>query len=77
MPGLIPTALKGSKILSSTIHVKKLIQKQKRTSQIFILNLKARTVTKLRSINLLFSSMFCIESKIVHVGAEKIITLYK
>jgi hypothetical protein len=35
-----------------------------------------RTVNKLRSINLPYSSMFCIESKIVHVGAEKIITLY-
>jgi hypothetical protein len=34
------------------------------------------TVNKLRSLNLLLSSMFCIESKVVHVGAEKIITLY-
>jgi hypothetical protein len=34
------------------------------------------TVNKQRSLNLLFSSMFCIERKIVHVGAEKIITLY-
>jgi hypothetical protein len=34
------------------------------------------TVNKLQSLNLHFSSMFCIESKIVHVGAETIITLY-
>jgi hypothetical protein len=34
------------------------------------------TVNKLRSLNLHFSSMFCIERKVVHVGAEKIITLY-
>ncbi len=34
------------------------------------------TVNKQRSLNLLFSSMFCTERKIVHVGAEKIITLY-
>jgi hypothetical protein len=57
---------------------KKFIQKQKRTSQIFVLNLKAHTVNKLlRNINSLFSSMFCVESKIVHVGTEKIVTLYK
>jgi hypothetical protein len=36
----------------------------------------SHTVYKQRSLNLLFSSMFCIERKIVHVGAEKIITLY-
>ncbi len=34
------------------------------------------TVNKLRSLNLHFSSMLCIERKVVHVGAEKIITLY-
>ncbi len=34
------------------------------------------TVNKLRSLNLHFSSMFCIERKVVHVGAEKIIPLY-
>jgi hypothetical protein len=34
------------------------------------------TVNKLRSLNLHFSSMFSIERKIVHVGVEKIITLY-
>ncbi len=34
------------------------------------------TVNKLQSVNLHFSSMFCIEPKVVHVGAEKIITLY-
>jgi hypothetical protein len=31
------------------------------------------TVNKLRSLNLHFSSMFCIERKVVHVGAEKIL----
>jgi hypothetical protein len=36
----------------------------------------SHTVNKLRSLNLHFSCMFRIESKIVHVGAEKIITLY-
>ncbi len=36
----------------------------------------ACTVNKLRSLNLHFSSMFCIESKVVHVGAEKNSTLY-
>jgi hypothetical protein len=35
------------------------------------------TVNKQQSLNLRFSGMFCIESKMVHVGAEKIITLYK
>ncbi len=39
-------------------------------------NLKTYTVNKLRSLNLHFSSMFCIERKVVHVRAEKIITLY-
>jgi hypothetical protein len=34
------------------------------------------TVNKQHSLNLRFSSMFCIESKTVHVGAEKIITVY-
>jgi hypothetical protein len=34
------------------------------------------TVIKLRGLNLHFSSMFCIECKVVHVGAEKIVTLY-
>jgi len=34
------------------------------------------TVNKLRSGNLLFSRMFCIERKIVHVGAEESINLY-
>jgi|688.fasta_scaffold480331_1 hypothetical protein len=34
------------------------------------------TVNKLRSINLLLSCKFCIERKIVHVGAEEIIMLY-
>ncbi len=34
------------------------------------------TINKLRSLNLHFSSMFCIERKVVHVGEEKIITLY-
>jgi hypothetical protein len=29
------------------------------------------TVNKQQNLNLRFSSMFCIESKIVHVGAEK------
>jgi hypothetical protein len=38
--------------------------------------LKIHTVNKLLSINLLFYSMFWIESKVVHVGAEKIITLW-
>ncbi len=33
------------------------------------------TVSKLRSLNLHFSSMFCLERKVVHVGTEKIITL--
>jgi hypothetical protein len=36
----------------------------------------ACTVNKLRSLNLLFFSMFRIEHKIVHVGTEKIIKLY-
>jgi hypothetical protein len=31
---------------------------------------------KLRSLNLHFSSRLCIERKVVHVGAEKIIPLY-
>ncbi len=35
-----------------------------------------RTVKKLRSLNLLFSCVFRIGRKFVHVGAEKIITLY-
>jgi hypothetical protein len=34
------------------------------------------TVNKLGSINLLFNSIFCIECKIIHIGAEKIITQY-
>jgi hypothetical protein len=34
------------------------------------------TVNKLGSKNLLFSCMFHIERKIVHVGTEKIITLH-
>ncbi len=34
------------------------------------------TVNKQRSLDLIFSCIFCIESKIVHDGAEKIITLY-
>jgi hypothetical protein len=34
------------------------------------------TVNKLRSLNLHFSNMLCIERKVVHSGAEKIITLY-
>jgi hypothetical protein len=34
------------------------------------------TVSKLQSLNLHFSSMFFIERKVVHVGEEKIITLY-
>jgi hypothetical protein len=34
------------------------------------------TVKKLRSLNLLFSCLFHIGHKSVHVGAEKIITLY-
>jgi hypothetical protein len=34
------------------------------------------TVKKLRSLNLLFSCLFHIGRKTVHVGAEKIITLY-
>ena len=34
------------------------------------------TVNKLRSVTLHFSSMFCIKHKVVHVGSEKIITLY-
>jgi hypothetical protein len=34
------------------------------------------TVNKQRSLNLRLSSMFCIGSKIVHVGAEKIIAIY-
>jgi hypothetical protein len=33
--------------------------------------IKARTVNKLQRLNLHFSSMFCIERKVVHVGAEK------
>ena len=35
------------------------------------------TVKKLRSLNLLFSCMFRIRRKTVHVGVEKIIPLYK
>jgi hypothetical protein len=35
------------------------------------------TVNKQQSLNLRFSSMFCIESKIVHVRAENIIMLYE
>jgi hypothetical protein len=38
---------------------------------------QGHTVNKQRSLNLRFFSMFSIESKIVHVGAEKIITLDK
>ncbi len=38
--------------------------------------LSSCTVNKLRSLNLHFSSMFCIESKVVPVGTEKIITLH-
>jgi hypothetical protein len=34
------------------------------------------TVNKLQSLNLHFSCMFHIERKIVHVGTEKIVTLY-
>ncbi len=34
------------------------------------------TVNKLRSLNLLFPCMFCVERKIVHVGTEKIVMLY-
>jgi|LakMenE01Jun11ns_1017448.scaffolds.fasta_scaffold8686129_1 hypothetical protein len=34
------------------------------------------TVNKLRSLNLLFPCMFCIERKIVDVDTEKIVTLY-
>ncbi len=34
------------------------------------------TVKKLRSLNLLFSRVLCIERKTVHDGAEKIVTLY-
>ncbi len=41
-----------------------------------IKNLSSRTVNKLRSRNLLFSCMCRIERKIVHVGTEKIVTLY-
>jgi len=37
---------------------------------------RAYTVYNLRSLNLHFFCVFRIESKIVHVGAEKIITLY-
>ncbi len=35
------------------------------------------TVKKLLSLNLLFSCVFCIGRKTVHVGAEKIVTLYQ
>jgi hypothetical protein len=35
------------------------------------------TVKKLRSLNLLFSCVFRIGRKFVHVGAKKIITLYQ
>ncbi len=31
----------------------------------------------MRSLNFLFPCVFCIERKTVHVGAEKIVTLYK
>ncbi len=37
--------------------------------------LPPHTVNKLQSLNLLFSCIFCIERKIVHVGTEKIVTL--
>ncbi len=39
--------------------------------------LRICTVKKLRSLNLLFSGIFHIGRKIVHVGAEKFITLYQ
>jgi hypothetical protein len=39
-------------------------------------NAHKNTVIKLRSLNLLFSCMSRIERKIIHVGTEKIVTLY-
>ncbi len=33
--------------------------------------IRTHTIKKLRSINLLLSNMFCIERKIIHIGAEK------
>jgi hypothetical protein len=42
----------------------------------FLLSLQPYTVKKLQSLNLLFSCMFRIGRKFVHVGAEKINTLY-
>jgi hypothetical protein len=50
-------------------------QKSLSLCEVLVSHFKA-TVNKLRSLNLHFSSMFCIERKVVHVGAEKISTLY-
>ncbi len=45
-------------------------------SSMFLLIGDGITVNKLQSLNLLFLCMFRIERKIVHVGTEKIVTLY-
>jgi hypothetical protein len=69
--------LGGTRLRSGDVDSGYLLQERGRC-EVYLLGLLRLiyTVNKLRSLNLLFSCMFRIENKIVHVGMEKIDTLY-